>query len=113
MTRSGKLAGALVLVCVLPAVAQDSPAPSPPSGERVEAGPTARPVVSIALGSLPVVLQPHPYIDKAEDRLNPLANEPDQGRRGTWNRSSVPEDPLAATSLNPDHRTPSPLLTFA
>lgn len=80
---------------------------------KVEAGPAAIPAPSVALGSLPVALQPNPYIDKAEDRMNPLAFEPDQGRRGTWGRSAVPDDPLAATGFDPGHRTPSPLLTFA
>jgi hypothetical protein len=81
--------------------------------EKVEVGPSASPKVSVPLGSLPTALQPNPYIDKAEDRVNPLAFEPDQGRRGTWGRSSVPDDPLAAAGYNPGHRTPTPLLTFA
>ena len=81
--------------------------------EKVEVGPSASPNVSVPLGSLPTALQPNPYIDKAEDRVNPLAFEPDQGRRGTWGRSSVPDDPLAAAGYNPGHRTPTPLLTFA
>ncbi len=79
----------------------------------VAAGPAAIPVLSAALGSLAVAEQPNPYIDKAEDRLNPLAFEPDRGRRGTWGRTAVPADPLAARGFDPGHRTPSPLLTFA
>jgi hypothetical protein len=108
--RLRKSAGALALVFVLPAglvAATDQPA------EKVEVGPSARPVASVPLGSLPVALQANPYVDKAEDRINPLAFEPDQGKRGTWGRTSVPDDPLAATGFNPLHRTPSPLLTFA
>ncbi len=110
MTRSPRITGAILLsgaICAVVAGAADLPA------ERVEAGPTAVPVVSVALGSLPVVLQPHPYVDKAEDRKNPLADEPDHGRRGTWNRGSIPPDPLAATGMSRDHRTPTPLFTFA
>jgi len=110
MSRRRWIAGVLLfVVAVRGAAAGAAEIPA----ERVEAGPTAQPVVSVPLGSLPVVLEPHPWSDKAEDRQNPLASEPDQGRRGTWNRSSVPPDPLAGASLNLDHRTPSPLLTFA
>jgi hypothetical protein len=96
--RLRKSAGALALLFVLPAglvAATDQPA------EKVEVGPSARPVVSVPLGSLPAALQANPYVDKAEDRINPLAFEPDQGKRGTWGRTSVPDDPLAATGFNP------------
>lgn len=109
MLRSSWIAGAVLLAGAVRAAAGAAEGPA----ERIEAGPTAVPVLSAALGSFPVVLQPHPYVDKAEDRQNPLAYEPDQGRRGTWNRSSIPPDPLAATSLNRDHQTPAPSLSFA
>ncbi|HUF38146.1 MAG TPA: hypothetical protein VMN57_06465, partial [Anaerolineales bacterium] len=33
-------------------------------------------------------------------RHNPLQFEPDMGRRGTWDRTDVPTDPLTASSLN-------------
>ncbi len=110
MIRIRKQAGILSLALAVPATlfaTGEKPA------ERVEAGPSARPVLSIPLGSLPIALQPNPYVDKAEDRINPLAFEPDQGKRGTWGRSSVPDDPLAATGFDPNHRTPAPFLTFA
>ncbi len=81
--------------------------------DAVEAGPSARPVESVALGSLPVVAQPEPQADRTVDRRNPLANEPDAGRRGTWNRTSAPPDPLAKGGFDPERLTPSPLLTFA
>jgi len=110
MPRPRKTAATLALALVAVAgvaAASDRPA------EKVEAGPSALAVVSVPLGSLPVALQANPYVDKAEDRINPLAFEPDQGKRGTWGRTSVPDDPLAASGFNPLHRTPSPLLTFA
>ncbi|MDQ1347671.1 MAG: LysM peptidoglycan-binding protein [Acidobacteriota bacterium] len=104
----------LALALALPAAqAAAAEVPTERPADKVEVGPSATPVTSVALGSLPVVLQPHPYVDKAKDRQNPLAHEPDQGRRGTWDRSAVPPDPLAARSLNPTHLTPAPLFTFA
>lgn len=110
MIRLRQISAFFALALVVPAgllAATDKPA------EKVEVGPSARPVISVPLGSLPVALQANPYVDKAEDRINPLAHEPDQGKRGTWGRTSVPDDPLAARGFNPLHRTPSPFLTFA
>lgn len=110
MLRLKSAVGLLSLALTLPgALSATSARPA----AKVAAGPTASPVQSVALGSLPVALQANPYLDKAEDRLNPLAFEPDQGRRGTWGRTAVPPDPLAATGFDPGHRTPSPALTFA
>ncbi len=109
MIQQTKSCAALVVVALVWAAgagAADQPA------EKIEVGPRVSPVVSVALGSLPVVLQAHPWDDKAEDRINPLAFEPDQGKRGTWERSSVPDDPLAAVGFDPGHRTPAPLLSF-
>ena len=103
----------LAILCLALAVPGAVFATGEEPAEKVEAGPSARPVLSIPLGSLPIALQPNPYIDKAEDRINPLAFEPDQGKRGTWGRSSVPDDPLAAAGFDPNHLTPAPLLTFA
>ncbi|MGH2953596.1 MAG: thrombospondin type 3 repeat-containing protein [Solirubrobacterales bacterium] len=48
----------------------------------------------------------------ARPRVNPLADEPDKGRRGTWNRGEVPTDPLAAASRAATGRTPAPDLVF-
>jgi len=112
--RIAKAGWILSLTLAVPATlfaTGEKPAERP--AEKVEAGPSARPVLSIPLGSLPIALQPNPYVDKAEDRINPLAFEPDQGKRGTWGRSSVPDDPLAATGFDANHRTPAPFLTFA
>lgn len=97
----------VALACAAAAGAADRPA------EKVEAGPTASPVLSVELGSLPAVTEPHAWVVKAGDRQNPLANEPDQGHRGTWDRSAVPADPLASRGFDPGHRTPAPALTFA
>jgi hypothetical protein len=114
MVRRGISIGVLCLALALPAA---QPAAADGFTERpedkVEVGPTASPVTSIALGSLPVVLQPHPYVDKAKDRQNPLAYEPDQGQRGTWDRTSVPPDPLASQGYDANLLTPPVLFTFA
>lgn len=45
-------------------------------------------------------------------RVNPLAGMPDQGRRGTWTRGRAPGDPLAASTLNRNSRTPKLDLRF-
>lgn len=48
----------------------------------------------------------------APTRVNPLADEPDSGRRGTWNRGDVPTDPLAAEAPRATGRTPGLDLRF-
>ena len=44
-------------------------------------------------------------------RINPLADEPGGGSRGTRNRGEVPRDPLSADSVS-SRGTPGPSLTF-
>jgi hypothetical protein len=56
-----------------------------------------------AVSSSPMLVHP---------RINPLAGSPDHGARGTWNRSSVPLDPIAPLSRNPKSPTPSLDLEF-
>ena len=110
MQRNRSSLAVLCLALAVPAAVAEA---AEEGRRQVETTPLATPVVTVPLGSLPVVLQPHAYVDKAKDRKNPLADEPDQGRRGTWNRSSVPDDPLASRGFDPNHLTPAPLLTFA
>jgi hypothetical protein len=45
-------------------------------------------------------------------RMNPLAAEVDHGQRGTWTRGRAPADPLAASALNHNSRTPKLDLRF-
>lgn len=45
-------------------------------------------------------------------RINPLAGSPNSGKRGTWNRKSVPSDPLTSGSRRAKSRTPAPGLVF-
>lgn len=40
-------------------------------------------------------------------RINPLADEPDRGARGTWDRGAAPIDSLIEPTRLADHRTPS------
>ncbi len=47
-----------------------------------------------------------------QPRINPLAGGPNSGKRGTWNRESVPPDPLASGSQSAGSRTPAPGLVF-
>jgi hypothetical protein len=99
--------------CFLLFVGAQPRARAEPARGRVSAGPVAAAKPSVALRSLPVSVAPESWVEKANDRVNPKAHEPDQGRRGTWNRGALPEDPLAAKGRASSHRAPSPLLTFA
>ena len=87
----------------LAALAQSPPAQGPIVSAPVAArsSPAARTLKSPAI-SAPRIARP---------RINPLANEPDQGRRGTWNRTSVPVDPLAGRSAG-TRASPPVLLSF-
>jgi hypothetical protein len=52
------------------------------------------------------------FVREINPRDNPLADEPDQGRRGTWDRTSVELDPLLGFAVDPTRRTPSPSVSF-
>ena len=49
---------------------------------------------------------------QAPVRINPLAGEPDQGRRGTWTRGTPPADPLLRQTYRARKPTPPPDLRF-
>ncbi len=101
--RSNLLA-MLVLAAALPAAA-------PAIEVQAVPGPVAEGKLSIPLGSLPVVVEEQVWDTKAEDRFNPLAGEPGEGRDRLLGVPVTP-DPLAPFGFNPLQRTPSPLLTF-
>jgi hypothetical protein len=44
---------------------------------------------------------------QTRSRINPLAGEPDAGKRGTWNRPPMQPAPLGESSPNPSGRTPA------
>src|ERR671935_2911679 len=76
----------------------------------------AEPTVSRAVSfesSLPVLLLP-PAKENAtaisRPPINPLANEPDHGQRGTWTRGRAPIDPLISQSQNSGHTPPLDLV---
>jgi hypothetical protein len=52
------------------------------------------PGLSPAARDLPVAAAEPSPVGEINPRQNPLAAEPDQGQRGTWERASVPVDPL-------------------
>ncbi len=66
--------------------------------------------------SPPVDALPAPDVGSADTfrppRINPLANEPDSGNRGTWNRPSVPADPLIRPPAEEGAHTPGLNLSF-
>ncbi len=113
MHRSGSVAAAFVAVVLFIVACASRVSAGASDGTTTYAngvtvsGPVT-PKVSIPLRSLRVSTELTSPRKKAEDRENPLEDEPDRGRRGTWNRATTPVDPLAASSLNPTHRTPSP-----
>ena len=106
---AARLVAAVLLACAAPALAAGPVRPAPGT---VVSGPTAIAHVSVALRDLPVTLSLEPWpSEKAEDRVNPWAGEPDPGH-GTWNRAWIPEDPLVARSRNPGRETPVPRFDF-
>ncbi|HEY1638188.1 MAG TPA: hypothetical protein VGF62_06665 [Rhizomicrobium sp.] len=66
--------------------------------------------VSKPVRSLSAVLSSQPK--QAPVRINPLAGEPDQGRRGTWTRSTPPADPLLRQKHGATKPTPPLDLRF-
>ncbi len=77
-----------------------------------EAGPVTVPLSSPPARSLPEPAAVDPYFFREINRRgNPLAGEPDQGRRGTWDRAVVPTDPLVEGSASAPSQTPAPLLS--
>lgn len=60
--------------------------------------------LSIPVRELPVFATDSANMSR-RPRVNPLAGEPDGGLRGTWNRSSVPRDPLIGPAAG--GRTPA------
>lgn len=50
---------------------------------------------------------PDPTLEREiNPRHNPLILDPDMGKRGTWDRTNIPVDPLIATSQNTELQTP-------
>src|SRR6187397_3092000 len=81
------------------------------SGQQFYASPPSVPLISVPARSLPADWS---WVEEegAHMRINPLRFEADQGKRGTWNRSLVPQDALAASSVNPNGKTPALDLSF-
>ena len=90
----------LLLAAIQPA----AQSPGPLVGRAVEYA------LSPAVRDLPPA-PPDAGSDHEIPRTNPLANEPDGGRRGTWDRGSVPPDPLIKPPATDGAKTPS--LDFA
>lgn len=103
----------LALATLALTVSLSAPAVSAKEGSKIE-GPIVSapqsPRLSAPLRGMPWTEEAEKE-EKAKDRHNPLAAEPDQGRRGTWGREAVPRDPLAERSVS-GTATPSPLFTF-
>ena len=89
---------------VAAAGAADASASVPQSGSAI-AFAISPPARSLPISSFSAQSKLH------NSRINPLANEPDRGHRGTWNRSTNPVDPLIASFIAPLGLTPSPDLT--
>lgn len=74
--------------------------------------PLVEPGLSPPVRTLPVAADEPGEAYEIPSRRNPLADEPDQGRRGTWNRENVPLDPLIALGLENQGGTPGLLFDF-
>src|SRR5947207_5025360 len=96
--RAALAAGAIFAVPFAPSFA------AAPTGGKAVAFERSLPVRMLAPARRNANVTIHP-------RINPLAGEPDQGRRGTWTREAPLLDPLAHTSQNLG-RAPSPDLIF-
>ncbi|MCI0393824.1 MAG: hypothetical protein L0322_02640, partial [Chloroflexi bacterium] len=122
MKRVGKvLAGGLVLYLLLASLVQagagtatvnPDPLADPDPIQRPIVSQPVEPGLSPPVWSLPVVSDEPDHLDEIPTRHNPLANEPDQGQRGTWDRQNVPLDPLIALNLQNGGRTPGLLFDF-
>lgn len=101
------------LVCVfsLATVALGPPFPevSADAPSQAASGPETARAVDYALsrpaGELPAS-NDGPADAFRPSRINPLANEPDSGQRGTWDRPSVPSDPLLGPPAGQGVHTP-------
>ncbi len=105
----------LALVTFVAVLALTAPLGSPLPEASADARPKTGTAVHYALsrpvnklppsaqGSAPAFISP---------RINPLANEPDGGKRGTWNRLSVPLDPMIGAPTGPGGLTPPLDLSF-
>lgn len=69
-------------------------------------GPVAVPLLSVEARSLPEPPDDTAFIREINRRGNPNAGEPDQGRRGTWDRTNVPIDPLIGAAPPAPSTTP-------
>ena len=102
------LAAGILIYFLIPA------APQPVSGridpEVVQQGPwvspPVTPVLSLPVRQLAVGAGPAAAQGFNPPRQNPLRSEPDEGRRGTWDRENVPPDPLLAPGAESRSRTP-------
>ena len=78
-----------------------------------ESGEFVSPTHSPRLDSLPPSTDVAPTQTELSPRRNPLDGEPDAGRRGTWNRTDVPLDPLIEQAADRTaSRTPDVDLSF-
>lgn len=70
------------------------------------------PGLSVAVRDLPLASEEPTLNKEINPRHNPLQFEPDQGQRGTWNRTDVPTDPLIRPASDNPGETPSLDLSF-
>jgi hypothetical protein len=104
-------AAALVLLAVT--VVSLGSASAEEAGRRAGNGPIVGEAESYALSVPARDLGPgDSTAAAAPSRINPLADKPNQGRRGTWNRDAVPTDALGASSQSAGSRTPALDLSF-
>src|SRR5690348_15235707 len=89
-----------------PSAAQPSFVFGPISGQ-------ASPQISVPVRNLPHEPAEQEKARPVAPRVNPLRNEPDHGRRGTWTRAEPPRDPLIAHSQNKKGTTPPPDTVFS
>ena len=84
-------------------------APSQPTAQSSgpQVGQAVEYTISLAARDLPPAPPEGGLAGPVSSRINPLANEPDSGRRGTWDRGRPPTDPLIKPPFTEGAKTPS------
>ncbi|MCI0399281.1 MAG: hypothetical protein L0322_30705, partial [Chloroflexi bacterium] len=108
-TRLLVMAAILFVAATFISLAYAQGSPSGQDGGEIQGpivGYTESFAVSPAVRDLPLSDGKSPPDGPVRSRINPLAGEPDGGRRGTWDRENVPTDPLIAGFYNTSQFTP-------
>lgn len=106
------LAASLAIVAAAFALGSLLPEASADTSVQTASGPVTDTAVDYTLSrpAREVAASPESQVDvTTRERINPLADEPDGGNRGTWDRETIPVDPLIRPPAGGAH---TPALDF-